>query len=90
MICLTEQCNRHTVHGWRQHAVRDARSHYGAVCPSHTDLSVEAISWLTAPKGISSVHLFTSFLFCLIWKRSSVLEQYHAVMFYVHSEKLHL
>lgn len=84
MIYLTEQCNRRTVHGWKQHAVcswstRDTRSHYGAVCLSHTDLSVEAIAWLTAPKGIR--HPF-------IWKHGSVLEQYQAVMFYVHSLQL--
>lgn len=64
-------------------SVRHTRSHYGAVCLSHTPLSVEVRARLTASKK-------RWILLPFIWKYGSVLEQYQAVVFDVQSLRLDL
>lgn len=79
-------------------SVRDARSRYGAVCLSHTDLCVEAIAWLTAAEGtrrlfyletrpcvrtIWSRHVFTCTLYSSTCLRGSGLTLGVSVSFFV-------
>lgn len=93
MISLTEQCNRHTVH----YSLVGKQSMLCVllVCEGHSQplwccLSFPHCSFFRGHSLIdgSKRHLDICSLF--IWKHGSVLEQYQAVIFDVHSLRLDL